>query len=138
MILVDANVWVASHDTSDVTHVESLRFLRRVLQDGLPLHAPALLLAEVGCSVARRSRSESVGRAIVMKLRSLPQLSLAPMDDAFVSDAVECGTRLRLRGADAFYAAAAERRSGVLVTWDGELIQRAAGITPTAWLAANP
>jgi predicted nucleic acid-binding protein len=137
MILVDANVWVASHDTSDVTHVESLRFLSRVLQDGLPLYAPALLLAEVGCSVARRSRSESVGRAIVMKLRSLPQLSLAPMDDAFVSDAVECGTRLLLRGADAFYAAAAERTSGELVTWDGELIQRAAGITPTAWLAAN-
>jgi predicted nucleic acid-binding protein len=103
MILVDANVWVASHDTADVSHAESLRFLRRVLRDGLPLHAPALLLAEVGCSVARRSRSESVGRAIAVKLRSLPQLSLASMDDALIADAVECGTRLFLRGADAFY-----------------------------------
>lgn len=138
MILVDANVWVASHDTADVAHAESLRFLRRVLRDGLPLHAPALLLAEVGCSVARRSRSESVGRAIAVKLRSLPQLSLASMDDALIADAVECGTRLFLPGADAFYAAAAERTSGELVTWDGELIHRAAGITPTRWLAANP
>jgi predicted nucleic acid-binding protein len=88
--------------------------------------------------VARRSRSESVGRAIVAKLRSLPQLSFASMDDAFIADAVECGTRLLLRGADAFYAAAAERTSGELVTWDSDLILRAAGITPTAWLAANP
>ncbi len=138
MILTDANLWVSLHDTADALHPESLLFFQRIMQDSTPLQAPALLLVEVSCALSRKSRNEQVGRAFAAKMRTLPQLSLIPLDAPFIAEAIECGTKLFLRAADAFYAAAAERTGSQLVTWDAELIQRANGITPTDWLAANP
>jgi len=138
VILTDANLWVALHDTRDAWHSESVRFFERVLNAAVPMHAPALLLVEVACSIARRSRSERVGRAVAGKLHSQPLLSFAQMDDALVVSAMECGSRLFLKAGDAFYAAVAVRAHAQLVTWDDQFAERAGGMTPTAWLAANP
>ena len=57
-------------------------------------------------------------------------------------EAAEIAISYRLRGADAVYAAVALEFGTTLVTWDGEMLQRAPAavptMTPTDWLAANP
>jgi predicted nucleic acid-binding protein len=57
------------------------------------------------------------------------------LDDAHQQEVLECGTRLLLRCADAFYAATASISQSKLITWDAELIERAGGVTPTDFLS---
>ena len=49
--------------------------------------------------------------------------------------AVRVGTRDFLRSGDAPHAALAEGIEGELVSWDGELIERAGALTPEGWIA---
>jgi predicted nucleic acid-binding protein len=60
------------------------------------------------------------------------------MDVAFLTATENIGTSQFLRGADALYATTAQQSQGPLISWDNEHLQRAGGITPTDWLAANP
>ena len=138
MILTDANLWVALHDARDASHAESLVFFQRIFAEKRELHAPAILLVEVACSIARRSRSEATGRAVAEKLKTHPLLTLWPLDETMIERATDCGTRAFLKAGDAFYAAAAQLSKSRLITWDGEFAERAGGITPANWLAANP
>ena len=115
-----ANAWVAAYDPTD-----------RAL-------APAILLLEVACALARRFGDTSVGREAAAKLEAYSMLSLEPLDSRLLSDAVRLGTTTRLRAADALYAATAARSGdGVLVSWDLELIERAGAVTPPAWLSTH-
>ncbi|MBA2290924.1 MAG: hypothetical protein H0W15_06975, partial [Gemmatimonadales bacterium] len=43
------------------------------------------------------------------------------------------GTAAKLRGADALYAAVAEREGAALVTLDHEMLDRAGGVRPEQW-----
>jgi predicted nucleic acid-binding protein len=52
-----------------------------------------------------------------------------------IADSLDCGTRCLLRGADAIYAATAALTGTMLITWDSELLERAAGTTPADWLS---
>lgn len=49
--------------------------------------------------------------------------------------AVRVGTRMSVRSGDALYAALAEGMEGEVVSWDGELIERAGALTPEGWIA---
>ncbi len=60
------------------------------------------------------------------------------MDTAFLTATESIGTRQFLRAADALYAAVAQQSLSPLISWDNEHLQRAGGVTPTDWLAANP
>ena len=137
MILTDANLWVALHDERDEFHEQSLKFFRRTFAERVQLHAPAILLIEVACSIARRSRSAATGRAVANKVEAHPALFIWPLDDALLDRARDCGTRAFLRAGDAFYAASAELSKSQLVTWDVEFARRAGGLTPPDWLEAN-
>jgi predicted nucleic acid-binding protein len=55
----------------------------------------------------------------------LPGLRLIPVDDALARVAAGLAGRLRLRGADAVYIAAAATLRVPLVTWDTEQRERA-------------
>jgi predicted nucleic acid-binding protein len=138
MILTDANLWVALYDDRDASHAESLIFFRRIFARQMPLHAPAILLVEVACSISRRSRSEATGKAVTEKLKTYPLLTLWPLDETMIKQATDCGTGAFLKAGDAFYAAAAQLSKSQLITWDEEFAERAGGITPSNWLAANP
>lgn len=132
MIVVDANVWVAAFDPSDRFHAESVAFFRRLAREDLRPVAPALLLVEVGGAIARRTGVPSSGAEAVQLLRAHPGLMLLPCDDTLIQQAAELASTLRLRGADAIYAAAARTTAAPLVTWDAELRDRAGGREPEA------
>jgi predicted nucleic acid-binding protein len=137
VLTVDANVWVAALDEDDAMHASSLRFLETVRDRGISLLGPGLLLVETACAVARRRDDAEAALSAAATLRRLTALRLSAHDADLEAGALELGVRLRLRGADSYYVAVAARERAPLITWDTELIDRAAGQTPVEWLAEN-
>lgn len=138
MVTIDANIWVAGFDATDVFHDRSSTFLREVTRRRLPLHGPTSVLVEVGCVLARRFRSQAAGLQAASGVAAHQLVRLSPLDEALLVLALQLGSRQFLRAADALYAATAQLGGSQLVSWDRELIQRAGALTPTDWLAANP
>lgn len=133
---VDACVWVAAFDVADRMHHESAAFLREAARRAVRLHAPRLLLLEVRCAIARRAGEADAGARAESALRGAPFLQLHPVDERLLDAAGELGATLRLRSADALYAACAAAHRTPLVTWDGELLARAGAWAPPQALGA--
>jgi predicted nucleic acid-binding protein len=135
VLTVDASVWVAALDGSDPFHRDSVRFLEAARDRRLLLHGPAIVLVETACAVARRRDDPEAALAAAATLRGISALRLLAHDSQLESGALALGARLRLRGADSYYVAVAARTGTPLITWDGELVDRAGGLTPARWLA---
>ena len=138
MLTIDANVWIAAFDPSDVFHAESVALFSRIALRNIALHAPEFVEMEVACAVSRRRRDSNAGMAAGKQLVSHPLLVLTPVNTMLLAEALRIGTGCFLRGADALYAATALVTQTPLVTWDEELVKRAGAVTPIEWLAANP
>lgn len=138
MLTIDANVWIAAFEPADAFHSDSLQFLTAVTKRRLPLFGPAVVIAETACGVARRTRNSTTGERAAKHLEANPLLKIVTLDDALLHSAVAVGCQSFLRGMDAFYAAAAQATNSVVISWDDDLLKRFTGMTPTAWLAANP
>jgi predicted nucleic acid-binding protein len=133
---VDANIWVAGFDTTDVFYAESIELMREVARRGVPLFSPSFVLVEVACVVSRRFRDPSAGARAAADIASNGLVQLLPLDDTLLSLAADLGARRYLRGADALYAATAQLTGSTIITRDQELIRRAGGVSPTDWLAS--
>jgi len=132
---VDANILVATFDTSDAFHTESVRLLREADQRGVRLFSPSFVVVEVACVIARRFRDPTDGARAAADIASNGLIRLLPIDDALLSLATDIGAQRFLRGADALYAATAQITGSTIISWDQELIRRAGGLSPTDWLA---
>ncbi len=129
--VVDASVWVARFVVADVHHVESVAWLARQIGEGKFLVGPALLLPEVAAAVTRRTGDPMLAGAAVAHLHRFPLLRLEPLDEDLATHAAALASSLRLRGADAIYAAVARQLGVPLVSWDGEQITRAGAVRPS-------
>jgi predicted nucleic acid-binding protein len=134
-LVVDASVWVSAADKTDALSVQSRSFLAGVAARGEILVVPALAPVEVACAFARRTRDAGAGRAVADELVRFPLLRIEPLTAHVLREAVERGTAALLRAADAIYLAVGRMTGSRLVTWDAELVERAEGLTPVAWLA---
>lgn len=124
--VVDASVWVSRLLINEVHHAASQRWLRDALAAGTHLVVPTLLPVEVAAAIARRTGDEAFAWRVVQDLLRLPPLRLIIVDRQLATSAARLAVELRLRGADAVYVAAAHRLSLPLVSWDRELVARAA------------
>ena len=124
-MVVDASVVVSRLVLHDVHHEASRRWLARHVDGGGLVIAPVLLLPEVAGAVARRTGEPRLARRAVETVLRLPGLRLIPVDEALARSAARLAGRLRLRGADAVYVAAAAGLVLPLVTWDTEQRERA-------------
>ncbi len=127
-MVVDASVVVSRLVPHDVHHDASRRWLRRYIDGGGVVIAPALLLPEVAGAVARRTGVPRLARRAVDAVLRLPGLRLISVDDALARAGARIAARLRVRGGDALYVAAAAELRLPLVTWDMEQRERAAGL----------
>ncbi len=127
-MVVDASVVVSRLVPHDVHHDASRRWLRRYIDGGGVVIAPALLLPEVAGAVARRTGVPRLARRAVDAVLRLPGLRLISVDDALARAGARIAARLRVRGGDALYVAAAAELRLPLVTWDVEQRERAAGL----------
>lgn len=127
MIVTDASVWVSRFLTGDTFHVASNLWLKQQITAGLPLLAPAILLAEVAGAVARRSGSSQLGYQAAQQVLRVPTLQLVSIGVDLGDFAAAVASTYRLRGADALYVAVARRLQVSLVSWDQEQVTRIKG-----------
>lgn len=131
MAVVDASVVTAVFKRDDVGHVAAAAWLRAMLQDGGPIVAPAILLAEVGSAIRRNTGDPVLARAVVDELCRMPGLSLVPVSDPLARRGAQMAAEHALRGCDALYVATAEQYGDALVTLDEEQLGRGAAVVRT-------
>ncbi len=136
-IVIDASVWVSALDATDEFSTRSREFLEAVSKRRYQLEIPAHAPVEIACALARRLKDPRLARDLAVRLLRTPGLQVHSLSDENFEKAGFLGTESLLRAADAIYAALASQLDGDLVSWDAELIQRAAARTPDAWLGQN-
>lgn len=141
-MVLDASVWVAALIKKEQHHAESASFLNRLVQDRRIASAPALVLAEVAGAIARQSRDSVLADTGLQFIRAQSWFRVHPVTESEGETAAAIAAQYFLRGADAVYVALARQLGTPLVTWDKELLERAAAVVPTLtpadWLRQNP
>lgn len=121
MYVVDANVWVSMFLEDEPRSQESYHFIRGVSF----VFVPELVLPEVAGAIGRQ-RLPTRGLEAMSTLLSFADVAFFPVDRALAHASALLAATLGLRGADAVYVALAEARQVPLVTWDSDLLKRAA------------
>jgi len=135
---VDASVFVAAARPEEAQSTESRAFFRQVEANSDTVICPTLVLPECGAAVARRTGSQALAQRTVLDIETLPNMRLVPVTWELARDASRIAGSQRLRGADSVYVALAQAFDATLVTWDDEMLKRAApaaeAMTPTQWM----
>jgi predicted nucleic acid-binding protein len=139
VVTIDASVWVAADAADEEGRADARALLEAVLEAGLRIDQPALSIVEVASAVARRTQDPSLAREAGQRMLEMPGLVVHALDLRAATEAAALAGHVRLRAADAVYAAIALRHGTQLVTLDLELRDRAALVvdtfTPAEWLA---
>jgi len=130
--VLDASVWVARLVRQDAFHEPVKRWMETCRMAGNLFYAPDLLLAETSGAIRRRLNDSVLAARTVEVLMNLPALRLVEMDRELLVQASRLAAELGLRGADATYAALAQRLNLPLVTFDADQRERAAHRIPIA------
>ena len=130
--VLDASVWVARLVRQDAFHDPVKRWMETRRAAGDLFYAPDLLLAEVSGAIRRRLDDQALASRAVEVLMNLPALRLMEMDRELLVQASKLAAELGLRGADAAYAALAQRLNLPLVTFDADQRERVTQRIPIA------
>jgi predicted nucleic acid-binding protein len=140
VVTIDASVLVAADTGDEAAHGSARAFLARVLAAGVTVHQPSLAIVEVTAAVARRTGDPAHARTVGAAVLGLPGIVVHDLDLDSALAAAGLASDLRLRSADAVYAATALMQGTTLVTLDAELVSRAAGVihacAPDDWFAS--
>ena len=140
--VVDASVFVAAAIPTDIYHIDSQRFLKRIERDNDSMYCPTIVLCECASAIARPTRDSAMAIGMTTLLLSNTNLTVVEITKQRAHDAAGIAANCFLRGADSLYVQVAQEYAASLITWDGEMLQRApalvATMTPKDWLAANP
>jgi predicted nucleic acid-binding protein len=139
VVTIAASVLVAAGTGDEAAHASARAFLSRVLAAGVSVHQPSLAIVEITAAVARRTGDAVHARAVGVAMLELPGLVPHDLDLDAALTAVGLASDLRLRAADAVYAATALIHGTTLVTLDAELASRAGAViatcAPDDWVA---
>jgi predicted nucleic acid-binding protein len=140
-LTIDASVLVAAAMRDEPAHRASAEAMRLVAASGEPVHQPALTVVEVTAAAARRTGDTMFARRMGQELLAMPGLVVHELDADAALHAAALAGELRVRAADAIYAATALLCGAVLVTLDAEVVERGGAaltvMTPAAWLAGR-
>jgi predicted nucleic acid-binding protein len=136
---VDASVFVAAARLREAQSAASNEFLDWLRAESVPVFCPTLVLPECSAAVIRPTGDLELATEVVEMIVEFPALRQIALDELMARRAAEIARTLRVRGGDAVYVAVAEAQRTTLVTWDGEVLQRAPAfvptMTPAQWLA---
>ena len=124
MFTIDASIHLNAVNPTEEGSAESQAFLQQLRDQSCPTFSPTLLLVEVATAVARARNDANRGIAIARAIRGIPSQVWVPLDDALADDAAQLGAYHHLRGADAVYAAVAQRHGTTLITLDRQQLER--------------
>jgi predicted nucleic acid-binding protein len=132
MYTVDASVHVSALNPGEVDSADSRAFLAQVQSQRDPLFCPTLLLVEVAAAVAQALGDVERAVSLAMALRGWPGQTLVGLDEALADRAANLAATVRVRGADAVYAAVAQQYATTLVTLDRQQLERLSSVVKTA------
>lgn len=139
MLTIDASVLVAAAIRDEPAHDAAADALRRVIGAGLEVHQPAIAVVEVTAAAARRTGDGAFALRVGRTVLGMPGLVVHGLDADAALMAASLAADLRVRAADAVYAATALSLGTTLITLDAELVDRAGSvvpvITPSDWIA---
>jgi predicted nucleic acid-binding protein len=124
MYTLDASVHVSALNPHEPESADSQAFLRLVHEHQIPLVSPTLLPVEVAAAIARTMGDRDRATALAALVLDWPNQTLVPLDEDLADRAADLAARLRLRGADAVYAATAEQYGTILITLDRQQLDR--------------
>jgi predicted nucleic acid-binding protein len=131
MYTIDASVHVSAVNPTEADSADSQAFLAWIRQHRRPMFCPTLLLIEVAAAVARAIDDSERAIALATTLRGWSGQTLVALDEALSDRAVQLAATVRLRGADAVYAAVAQQYGTILVTLDRQQLERLSPIVRT-------
>jgi predicted nucleic acid-binding protein len=131
MYTIDASVWVNGFDQREPGHENSRQLLDLLSTQSTSIVVPNLVLVEVAAAVSRTRQRPDQAYAFAIALNNLPNVTVVPLDDIIVHQALTLAARYGLRGADAVYAAVAVQAGCALITLDNEQLTRLVGVVET-------
>jgi predicted nucleic acid-binding protein len=138
-LTVDANIWVGALDVNDPACETCRACLVKAAEKSARLYSPVLLPVEVAATIGRKTRNTRQGQLAAAWVRNFVGHVWQPLTEESAADAERVAATLFLRGADAIYVAVARLSDAVLLTYDAEVIARAAKtvcvMTPDDWLS---
>jgi len=132
MYTLDASVHISALNPAESASANSQAFLDQVQRRRLPLFCPTLLLVEVAAAAARALGNTERAVMLAATLHGWSNQTLIPLDEALADRAANLAAVARLRGADAVYAAVAQRYSTTLITLDRQQLERLPPLVRTA------
>ncbi len=123
--VLDASVWVSRLVPPDEFHETVKAWMEEQRAADVQFVSPALLLAEVGGAIPRRTADPALGKQAIAHIENLPGLRLVEMDNGLLREAAKSAAELGLRGADSTYVAVASQLNLPLVTFDSDQRERA-------------
>jgi predicted nucleic acid-binding protein len=123
-VTVDASVFVNAFSPTEEESDQSVEFITKLKNEGIPIIQPTLFFPEVIASVARKKGDAKLALELAEELGNFSSLMLVILDENLADFASEVAANHRLRGSDAIYAAVALRYGTELVTLDKEQLDR--------------
>ena len=139
MYTLDASVWVNACDQRKAGHEQSRQLITLLREHDIAVVLPTLALPEIAGSVGR-TRASVFGATYARSVMAQRNIELVNLSAGLARQAMLLAAAQQLRGADAVYAAVAQRRQTTLVSRDGEQLKRLATLlnvqTPEQVLAS--
>jgi predicted nucleic acid-binding protein len=139
MHLLDANVWLATHNVDERDHVAARRLVEGA--GGRPLAALDLTLYEVANVAMKRWRSRTRARDVAALVRVTCGDRIVSVDERLINRAIALTREhdeRRLSVYDAAYVAAADLHGWTLVSGDDkDLVEPGLALSPDAALTAD-
>jgi len=127
---VDTSVHINALNASEPGSQDSQAFLEYLERENHEMVCPTLLIPETAAALARAFEDSEKSLAFALSISTLPHMTLVALDEPLSITAAELAARHRLRGADAVYAAVAQRHQTTLVTHDRKQLERLSGVLP--------
>lgn len=128
IVTVDSSVIISSLLPEEKRHEEARQIWDKVLSGETPAVMPYSILVEVVASIRRRTGSELLALEVQKTLENIAALSFVMLDSRAAAKACKVATKTGLRGMDALVVQTAKEYKAELITFDHEMLQKAASV----------
>jgi predicted nucleic acid-binding protein len=127
-VTIDSSVIISSLLPNEKRHEEACQIWGKVLNGETPAVMPYSVLVEVFAAIRRRTGSELLAVEVQKTLENISALSFVMLDSRAAAKACRIATTTGLRGMDALVVQIAKEYKSELLTFDNEMLQKAATV----------
>ncbi len=124
MAVIDASVYVALVNEQEDAHEASISWFHKAVLSGESMVAPVIILAEVAAAISRGVGNPVLAHRTISQLQNSRIIRLQQVSAELGARAAAIAADYKIRGCDSIYVALAEQMGSVLVTLDGQQLER--------------